>query len=327
MKKKIIFAVVAVLLLCGCEKTIPKLSNGDEAVVTFKDESKISVNDLYEEMKDNYALQVLINMIDKKILEDKYKDNLEDAKNYAENYASAMVNSYGEDAIKQYYGTVDNYKEVVRLGYLNDKATLDYAKSQVKDSEVNKYYKNEVVGDREVSHILIIPAVKDNMTDTEKKEQEDKALEKAKEVIAKLKKGETFESLAKEYSEDEATKDKAGSLGLINKGDYGSDAFDTEVYKLKVGTYSTTPVKTTKGYEVIYVTSEKDKKALADVKDTIVETLAKEKMNNDATVSVLAIRELRKQYGLDIVDDEIKSSYNKYMNKLYDNAVEQNAKN
>lgn len=332
MKKKIIFAVVAVLLLCGCEKTIPKLTNGDEVVVSLKDDMKISANDLYNGMKDKYALSVLLNMIDKKIFDIEFKDKMDDANVYAQNLVDGYKSGY-EDNSKWLaalnnagYKDEDAFKEEVVLDYLRNEANKKYAESQVKDSEINKYYKNEIVGDREVSHILIIPAVKDNMTDTEKKEQEDKALEKAKEVITKLKKGETFESLAKEYSEDEATKNSAGSLGYMNKGDYGSDAFDTEMYKLKVGTYSTTPVKTSKGYEVIYVTNEKDKKSLEEVKSSIVEKLGKEKLENDATMSVLGMRELRKQYGVDIVDDELNTKYNKYMNNAYNNAVESNSK-
>ena len=100
MKKKILLVVVAVLALCGCEKTIPKLSNGDEAVVSFKDIEKISVNDLYEEMKNSYALQILVDMIDTKILENKYADALDDAKNYTDNYFESIKMYYTDDSGK-----------------------------------------------------------------------------------------------------------------------------------------------------------------------------------------------------------------------------------
>ena len=46
MKKKIFILSTCILLLCGCGKTIPTLSNGDEAVVSFENGDKISVNDL-----------------------------------------------------------------------------------------------------------------------------------------------------------------------------------------------------------------------------------------------------------------------------------------
>ena len=60
MKKKFIVLGACTLLLCGCGKTIPTLSNGDEAVVSFSNGDKISVNDLYKEIKDDYAMQALL---------------------------------------------------------------------------------------------------------------------------------------------------------------------------------------------------------------------------------------------------------------------------
>ena len=335
MKKKMLLVIVAVLLLCGCEKTIPKLSNGDEAVVSFTDGTKISVNDLYNKMKNTYALQILIDMIDTNILENKYADSLDKADEYTENYFSSIKlyytdedGKYDEDKllsdINSYYGysSVDQFKEAARINYLRNKAVTDYAKSKVKDSDIKKYYKEEIVGDREVSHILITPNTKDNMTDDEKNVVLEEALATAKEVITKLKKGEKFEDLAKEYSKDEKTKDSGGSLGYINKGSYGSDAFDEEVYKLKVGSYSTTPVKTNEGYEIIYVTNEKEKESLDTVKEKIIETLAEKTISEDSTIQVVALKELRKEYGLDIVDDEIKSQYSRYMTNAYNNALQ-----
>ena len=46
MKKKIVLAMALTLLLTGCGK-VPKLENGKDAVVSFKNGDKISVDDLY----------------------------------------------------------------------------------------------------------------------------------------------------------------------------------------------------------------------------------------------------------------------------------------
>ena len=78
MKKKIIVLALCLLMISGCGR-IPKLSNGDEAVVTLKDGSMISANELYNSMKEDYALETLVKMVDKQILEDKYKDKISDA--------------------------------------------------------------------------------------------------------------------------------------------------------------------------------------------------------------------------------------------------------
>ena len=71
MKKKIAVLALIVLLMSGCGSKIPTLSNGDEAVVTLKNGSMISANELYEAVKDDYALEALVNLVDKKVLEEK----------------------------------------------------------------------------------------------------------------------------------------------------------------------------------------------------------------------------------------------------------------
>ena len=63
MKKKIVCLMLGLLLLTGCGK-VSKLENGQDAVVSFKNGDKISVDDLYTQMKDKYALSILVNMIE-----------------------------------------------------------------------------------------------------------------------------------------------------------------------------------------------------------------------------------------------------------------------
>lgn len=336
MKKKILFLVAILTLLSGCGKTIPTLEDGKEAVVTFKDGSMISVDDLYDKMKDTYATSIIVEMIDKKILEDEFKDELKDAEEYASNYIDSLKKYYVDkdgnydeaaliSAIQQYYGfsSIEVFQEGVRINYLRNKAVEQYVESNLKDKEIKDYYDDEIVGDREIYHIEIIPEVKDSMTDSEKKEAETAAETEAKSIIAKLKKGEKFEDLAKEYSDDEATKEEGGNLGFINKGTYGSDAFDESAFSLKVGKYTTKPVKTTSGYEIIYVKSEKDKKTLDEVKEDIIEALVKEKISKDATLEITGMNELRKSHGVDIIDSEVNKSYDDYVDRLMASASQQ----
>lgn len=333
MKKNIFLVIAVVTLLCGCGKTIPKLEDGKDAVVSFKDGSMISVDELYSELKKDYAAYTLVEMVDKKLLEDKYKDQLEDAQKYAENYIESLKTSFVDEdgnydeaqllsAIQSAYSysTIAEFQEAVRINYLRNLAVEDYVESIITDKEIKKYYKDEIVGDREVYHIEIIPEVKDTMTNDEKTEAENDALEEAKAIIVRLKKGEKFEDLAKEYSDDESTKENGGYMGYLNKGDYGYDEFDEEVYSLEVGDYSKTPVKTSKGYEIIYVKSAKDKPSLEDSKEQIIETLRDEKMSEDSTYQITGIVELRKEYGFEIEDSEIEKNYNNYIDTLIANA-------
>ena len=59
MKKKLLVLAVIALMMCGCGK-IPKLENGEDAVVTFKDNEAISVIKNLKEFPD-----VIISSADK----------------------------------------------------------------------------------------------------------------------------------------------------------------------------------------------------------------------------------------------------------------------
>lgn len=328
MKKKVLTLALISLMMCGCGK-IPTLKNGEDAVVTFKDDEAISVNELYENVKDSYALATLIDMIDTKILHLEYTDKEEDAKEYVESNLDSMRENFDSDdelisTFNSYYGTgftdIEDFKEYLELNYLRNLATEDYAKSLVKEKEIKNYYKNSVVGDIEASHILITPDVTDDMSDEEQEKAEEEALKKAKEVIKKLNDGEDFSELAKEYSDDEATAENGGELGKFNKGDM-AESFETAAYALKVNEYSKEPVESEYGYHIILKTKEYDKAELDEVRDEIIEKLADEKLNNDATISIDALSNIRKKYEFEITDDELASQYRKYMNNLRNQAT------
>ena len=320
MKKKIIGILLVVLVLSGCRK-IPKLENGQEAVVSL-DEGAISVDDLYTKMKNEYALNVLINMIDNKILNTKYKnDEDEDAyvkgridqlKMYYDYIYKQQYSSY-ESFLQQEYGTSTEagLKDIFVLDYRRGLAIDDYAKSLVTDSEINKYYDENTVGDIEASHILITVETEENATTEEKENKEKEALETAKEVIAKLNAGEDFATLAKTYSKD-GTSENGGSLGAFNEGKM-VDEFWQAVKALEVGQYTKEPVKTQYGYHIILKTKQNEKPALESVKDSIVEKLAEEKKNDDKNFSSKALVDLRKKSNITIQDKELNSQYENFL--------------
>ena len=73
-KKILLFSLCFILLLItGCGK-VPKLENGQELVVEMEG-FKITVDELYNKMKDTYATTVLINIVDEKVLDKEYPTN------------------------------------------------------------------------------------------------------------------------------------------------------------------------------------------------------------------------------------------------------------
>ena len=324
MKKKLLICLAVLGLTSGCGK-VSTLPNGDDALVSFSNTNLgISAGDLYSEVKGT-ALSKLIDMIDTKILLDKYPDKSSDADKYVnEQYDLIKTNfkddkgKFDEESLKEqiyaYYGItdIDKFKDIIRLNYYRTEAVNDYAKKSVTDKQIQKYYDENVYGDISCKHILITPAVTDDMSDEDKTKADKEALQKAKDIIKKLKNGESFDDLAKEYSDDTSNKDKGVDLGYFNTGDM-LEEFEKAAFALKKGKYTTTPVKTKYGYHIILKTDEKEKPSLEDKKEEIINTLVSEAKSNDTALSINALVELRKEYGMNIEDDEMSKLYSTYI--------------
>jgi len=327
MKKKLLLLMMILVLVTACGK-VPKLANGEEAVVSFDNEKlAISANDLYNELKDKFALGILIDLIDRKILEYEYPNEKTTATDYAKNEIE-QVKAYFVDEDKKYdeqsllnalksnYGisTIEEFEAMLILSHYRTLAIEAYAKKQITDKQINEYYKNEIVGDIECSHILIKPDVKNDMSDKEKKDAEAAALKVAQNVIKELNAGGKFADLAKQYSADKSNNESGGKLGYFNKGDMAIE-FETAAYALKLNEYSKKPVKTSYGYHIILKTGEKEKETLEKVKDEIIATLAAALQASDRTLSIDAMIALRKSYGFEIQDSNLKSQYSKFISQ------------
>lgn len=329
MKKstiKLVGASMALLLVAtGCGK-VPKLENGQDAVVTLNGEN-ISVDTLYNEMKDKYALTVLLDLMDEEILNREYKDT-DESKKEVQDQIDLMIYQYGggneATLLQETYrawgiSTMEELTDYLTLQYKRNKAVEDYAKAIVTDDEINKLYEDKIFGDISARHILISPEVANDATDAEKTAAEDEALKKANEVITKLKNGEKFEDLAKEYSDDESNASNGGLLSDFVHGDMVEE-FEEAAKKLENGKYTTSPVKTTYGYHIIYKVSQKDKPELKTVKDDIIEEISKDKLSKDSTLQTTALEELRKEYKVNIQDDNLKDQYELYLKNAKENA-------
>lgn len=331
MKKKVLILGVCSLLLCGCGK-IPTLSNGDEAVVTFKDGDMISANDFYEEIKNSFGLDTLLNMIDKYIFESEFPDEMENGEAYAKAAIDQLRTNYEteEELLQalQYYGyqTVVAYQNFVYISYMQNVAIEAYVRNNITEEELQDYYDNDVYPDMTISHILITPDVTDDMSDEEKKEAENTAKEQIENIIDELNEAKdngediesTFAKLAKEYSEDDDTKDDGGNLGEINIGSLDSnyDELIKAANSLKDGEYSTEVITTELGYHVILKTATGEKASYDDSVDSMKDAITEDKLNNDQSLMVDAIRYYRELYELDIVDSELDNQYSIYMNNL-----------
>ena len=169
--------------------------------------------------------------------------------------------------------------ERVRLQYLElDIATLEpgivvdeQALQDLYDEQAAKYVTPE---ERHARHILValLPDA-DEATRAA-------ALEKSRDIVARLDAGESFEELAKELSDDPGSAANGGDLGFFGRGVMDPE-FENAVFGLQQGKHSQ-PVRSAFGYHVIELVDIKPQVAipLEDVRDELTDQLLAEERSN-----------------------------------------------
>jgi peptidyl-prolyl cis-trans isomerase D len=149
------------------------------------------------------------------------------------------------------------------------------------DADLQAYYNAHIaqyhVENRvHVEHILFKTVGK---TDAEVAEIK----QKAEDVLKKAKKGASFEDLAKQYSEDDASKEKGGDLGWIVQGQTVAE-FQAVAFSLPKGSISDL-VKTQYGFHIIKVIDHENAhtKTLAEVRLEIEPIVMQDKVNAEAS--------------------------------------------
>ncbi|MCI8445680.1 MAG: hypothetical protein HFG15_04495 [Bacilli bacterium] len=324
-KKLGLIALVAVVLLtAGCGK-VSKLKNGEELVASINGK-KITTEDLYKELKKQGGSSVLINLIDEYIANKEVKTD-DTTKEYANAQLEQMKTQYtqaGQDfnaaLINAGYKNEAAFKDVLILDYKKQQVVKKFLEKELKDEEIDKYYKDEIFGAMTARHILIKPDVKDDASDEDKEKAEEAAKKKAEELIKKLEDSKdvekTFKELAEKNSDDEATAKEGGLFSDFEKSEVVTEFWDASA-KLKDGKYTKEPVKSDYGYHIIYRVSQKSKPKLKDVKDEIKETLVSNKLTNDANLSSKTWDRIRREkYKLKIEDSELNDSYKSIVDNI-----------
>ena len=321
MKKYLFILLCVPLLLTGCGK-VPELQNGQQVVVEINGK-QFTAEELFDELKQSYGTSALVNLVrnyitDQEITEEQAKD----AKELAESEYNQMAAYYGDNwqqYLADYQYTPERFLADLENNYRQSLVLEAYVKNDViTEEEIQDYYDNDIFGDSSIRHILIIPEVDDDMDDDEVAEQEKKALEEATAIIEKLKNSDNIEedvtNIAKEQSDDEGTAEVGGLLENINSDSNLAEEFWEAARDLKVGEFTAEPVETEFGYHIIYKVSQKDKPALDDVKDTILDNLTDEALS-ETNASIIYWAGLREKYNMVIHDDTIKNDYNAIMNQ------------
>jgi len=175
-----------------------------------------------------------------------------------------------DDEVKAYYD--EHAKEFmtpdqVIIDYVELKKSSFFDQVAVKDEDLQAAYQKEIANlseQRRAAHILI--EVNDKTTEAQAKA-------KIEDVQARLAKGEKFEALAKEFSQDPGSANNGGDLGYAGPGVY-DPAFEKALYSLSKDQVSE-PIRTDFGYHLIKLLGVEapEVPTLASLKDKLTREL------------------------------------------------------
>lgn len=174
----------------------------------------------------------------------------------------------------------DDIKEKRDL-LINNFLTIEYldkvvsADVRASEDEIHQYYEDhkddfKIRESVHARHILI------KADKTASEEEKADALKKAKGILEKIRKGDDFQALASEYSQDPGSKTRGGDLGFFGRGRMVR-AFEDVAFSLEPGEVSDI-VETNFGYHVIRVEERREAsvKPLDEVRGIIENKLSKD---------------------------------------------------
>jgi peptidyl-prolyl cis-trans isomerase SurA len=202
------------------------------------------------------------------------------------------------EALKAQGFTLESYRKSLRKQILELKVvnTAVRARVSVGDDEVRAYYKqNErlMAADRQshLRQILVAVAEHGSADEVERKRKV------AQKVVELARGGTSFVELAKQYSDDEATKSGGGDLGWVGKGVL-VDALDDAAASMEAGDVRG-PIRSERGWVVLQLVERKagDLKPFDEVKEQLRKQLYDEQVEK---AQQAWLKELRKKAHVDI---------------------------
>jgi peptidyl-prolyl cis-trans isomerase C len=256
-KLKVIAAACALLFVfAACSKKGEQAGTnqaGNSTVLAVVNGQPITADDYQEEAAalSPFAMKALEDPANK----EKFLENLEDKRLIVQKAESMGLDKDPEMAAK-----LARLKDTLLLGEFVKKEILD--KANVTDQDVKAYFdQNKAdLGEVRISHILVA------------------SRQEAEDILKKLKAGDNFAALAKQYSLDGKTKAIGGDLGWVKWEQFGSASLKDAAFKLKPGEISGI-VQSQFGFHIMKVT---DKKPASDsdfaaIKDQLKEQVAEKK--------------------------------------------------
>ncbi|PBI25244.1 peptidylprolyl isomerase [Clostridioides difficile] len=257
------------------EKTLDKKGRNklENVIISFMVDNEL----LYQEAKDKGLTP------SKSEVDSKYQE-LEDKMNLNTSYKEKMDKAgVDKDYLKQ---------EISRDLAIDKNKKAFEDRINISDNDMEAYYTSHKkdFNVEEVSASQILISTLDKNKKEVSKDKKEALKKKADNILTKIKNGESFERLAKKYSDDKATGKNGGQLGYFTKDDKNAE-FTKEVFKLKKNEVSNV-FETSYGYHIVKVTDKRERqKSFNECQSLIRESILNEKyiehikkLNEDAKI-------------------------------------------
>ena len=167
---------------------------------------------------------------------------------------------------------------------------------------VNVQDKRVSLGEVTVAHIMITNSENDSIPDSEKR---------INELYKRIKQGENFESLAKQYSDDKSSASNGGQLAPFGSGQLSAPEFEKVAFGLDVvGDYSK-PFKTNYGWHIVKLLDKTEPLAFDEVKFDVENKIQRD--SRSSLINSSLTNDLRATYNV-VVNPNAKGYFESILN-------------
>lgn len=288
----------ALIMSLFIPKRIAPLKDGTYPIVSFGN-FNITADEYYETLKSGTSIDYLLQMIDKKILDEKYEttpdmkkevqikmnDTIKEYTNYYQISENDFLKENGFEKEEDFYN----------LMLLEHKRSLyekEYVKSIITNSEINNYYIKDLIPDMEIKYITGSETV-------------------LEQILSELK-TKKIEEIVKKYNKKITYKDYSY---VAFDNDINEDIY-SEVLMLEENSYTDSLVSINGEYYIIFKGDVKEKANIDDIQKRIKEKLVQLKIDNDIYGELYqkALINLRNEYNITFNDTIFKDDYQDYLN-------------
>lgn len=278
---------------------VPLAACGSKAVATTSG-GKITESAYYSSLKGTSSgKQVLQQMILNKVLEKQYGSKVsksavtKEYNSYKSQYGSSFSSVLSQNGM-----TTSQLKDEIRSNLLLKAAVKDHTTITTKDinKQWKKYQPKVQTAEILVSKKATAQSIIDQLNSASSADR-----------------WKTFKKLAKSKSTDTTNKSTGGKVSAFDNTDSSLDSsYKKAAFALKTNEYTTSPVKTSSGYQVIYMIKNPGKgtksQHVADLKEQIIET----DMSN-STVLHNVVSKVLKKGNVSIKDNDLKNILDDYL--------------